>query len=169
MADRQVSPKQHRTLAASAAVFVLAAIVAAPALAATSSRIPCSKAFEVTLNTAVASLITETVGHNIPAPTITGESPIDEISVVSSTSLLAPRAEEAIRDAFAESDSATMDSPVTELPNTAQAPPMVGTESKAETTEADEGKTVSGMNTKLPGISDDAMLRYKKQMFRRDI
>jgi hypothetical protein len=169
MADRHISPKQHRTLAANAALFVVAAIVAAPALAATSSRIPCSEAVEVTLNIAVASLITETVGHNIPAPSITGESSIDEISVVSSTSLLVPRAEEAIRDAFAESDSATVDSPVTELSNAVLSPPMAGTESKAETAETDDNETAPGMNTKLPGISDDAMLRYKKQMFRRDI
>ena len=168
MADRQVSPKQRRKLAADAAFFVLATIVATPALAATSSRIPCSEAVEVTLNVAVASLITENVGHTVPAASITGESSIVEISTISSTSLLAPRAEEAIRDAFAESDSATIDSPVAELPNAAL-PPMAGTESKAETTEANDDETVSGMNTKLPGISDDAMLRYKKQMFRRDI
>jgi hypothetical protein len=46
---------------------------------------------------------------------------------------------------------------------------MAGTKPKAETTETEGDESVSGMNTKLPGISDDAMLRYKKQMFRRDI
>jgi len=169
MADRQVSPKQQRTLAANAAFFVLAAIFAAPALAATSSRIPCSEAVEVTLNVAFETLVTETVGHNVPAPSILGESSIDETSVVLSTSVLAPRAEEAIRDAFAESDSATVDSPVTVLADAALAPPMAGAKPKAETTEGDEDEAVSGMNTILPGISDDAMSRYKKQMFRRDI
>ena len=169
MADRQGSPKQQGTLAANAALFVLAAIFAAPALAATSSRIPCSEAVEVTLKVAFESLITETVGHNVPAPSILGESSIDENSAVSSISVLVPRAEEAIREAFAESDSAMVNSPVTDLSNAALTPPMAGTEPKAETTKAEEDGTVSGMNTKLPGISDDAMSRYKKQMFRRDI
>jgi hypothetical protein len=169
MADRQVPPKQQGTFAANAAFFVLAAICTAPALAATSSRIPCSEAVEVTLNVAFETLFTETVGHNVPAPSILGGSSIDEISVVSSISVLVPRAEEAIRDAFAEIDSATVNSPATGLSNAALAPPMAGTEPKAETTEAEEDETVSGMNTKLPGISDDAMSRYKKQMFRRDI
>lgn len=169
MADRQVSPKQQRTLAANAAFFVLAATFAAPALAATSSRIPCSEAVEVTLNVTFESLFTKTVGHNVLAPSILGKSPIDEISVVSTTSVLVPRAEEAIRDAFAEADSATVNSPVTDLSNAVLVPPMAGTKPKAETTETEGDESVSGMNTKLPGISDDAMSRYKKQMFRRDI
>ena len=167
MASRQ-SPHQ-RTLAASAALFVLAAIFAAPALAATSSRIPCSEAVEATLNVAVNTLITETVGHNSPAPSIIDETGLDESSVISSASLLAPRAEEAIREAFEEIDSAELGSSNTALPDAKLRLPIVGTESKAESTQTDDKEVVSGMNTKLPGISDEDMTRYKKQMFRRDI
>jgi hypothetical protein len=83
--------------------------------------------------------------------------------------LLAPRAEEAIREAFKEVDSATLHSSDTDLSDAALTPPMAGAESKAETVEAENKGVVSGMNTKLPGVSDDAMSRYKKQMFRRDI
>jgi len=169
MADRQVSPKQNRTLAANAAFVVLTAIFALPALAATSSRIPCSEAVEVTLSVAFETLISGTFSHKVPAPSILDESSIDEVSVVSPISVLAPRAEEAIRDVFAEIDSATVYSPVTDLSNTALAPPMAGAEPKAETIEAEDDESVSGINTKLPGISDNALSHFKKQMFRRDI
>jgi hypothetical protein len=165
MTDRQIPPKQRNSVAADAAFFVLVAIFASPALAATSSQIPCSDSVEVTLTVAVESLITETVGHNVPAPSIIRESSEDGVSVVSTTSLLAPRAEEAIRDAFAQSDSAAISSQSTDLSKSGLNPPMAGTESADD----DDDESVPRMNTKLPGVSDVAMSRYKKQMFRRDI
>ena len=73
-----------------------------------------------------------------------------EIAVVSSTSLLAPRAEAAIRDVFSESDSASIDSSNAALPKAMLTPPMAGTESKPQTTTDEDGEEpVSGMNTKL--------------------
>jgi hypothetical protein len=169
MANRQVSPNKQNTLAANTALFVLAAICAAPALAATSSRIPCSDAPEITLSVAVETLIAETVGHSISAPPIVSESSIDEIQVVSTASLLVPRAEEAIRDAFAESDSALGKSQAAGQTKAVSAPPVALTKSKTESADADDGKLNSPMTTKLPGVSDAAMSRYKKQMFRQDI
>jgi len=167
MASRQSS--HQRTFAAKAACFVLAAILAAPSLAATSSRIPCSEAVEATLNVAVNTLITETVGHNPPAALIIDESGLEEHSVVSSASFLAPRAEEAIREAFEEIDSAEGKSSDAALSDAIPSLPIAGTESKAEPAKTNDKEVVSGMNTKLPGISDEDMTRYKKQMFRRDI
>ena len=169
MTDRQIAPNQRNSVAADTAFFVLVAIFASPALAATSSQIPCSDSVEVTLTVAVESLITETVGHNVPAPSIIRESSEDGVSVVSTTSLLAPRAEEAIRDAFAQSDSAAISSQSTDLSKSGLNPPMAGAESKSESADADDDESVSRMNTKLPGVSDAAMSRYKKQMFRQDI
>jgi hypothetical protein len=169
MADRESSPTQHRTFAANAAFLVLAALFAVPALAATGNRIPCNESIEATLNVAVDALITETVSHNVPQPVIVKESSIDAVSAISSTNLLAPRAEEAIREAFKEVDSATHYSSDTDLSDAVLTPPTAGAESKAETVETEDNEVVSGMNTKLPGVSDDAMSRYKKQMFRRDI
>jgi hypothetical protein len=100
MADRQTTPKQGKTLAAKAALFVLVAIVATPALATATSRITCSETAEATLNVPVNSLITEAVSHDIPASPSKEDTSIDEITVVSSTNLLAPRAAAAIREAF---------------------------------------------------------------------
>jgi hypothetical protein len=160
MADRQSTPKLRKKLAAKATIFALAAICAVPALAATSPRMPCSEAREATLDVPDNALITASVSH---------DTPIEEIEVSSSTSMLAPRAEAAIRDAFDESDSAATVPAEIELSIAVMIPPMAGTDSKTKPADENDEKSVSGMNTKLPGISDDAMLRYKKQMYRRDI
>jgi len=169
MADRQIAPTQEKTLAAKAALFVLLAIVAAPALATATSRIDCNEAIEATLNVPVNALITAAVSHDIPAPPSKEDASIDEITVVSSTGLLAPRAEAAIRGAFEESDRTSIDSPDADASRTVLSPPMAGTKSKAETVDDNGENPDSRMNTKLPGVSDDLSLRYKKQMFRRDI
>lgn len=169
MTDRQIPPTQQNSVAAETAFLVLVAIFASPALAATGSQIPCSDSSEVTLTVAVESLITETVGHNVPAPSIIREPSEDGVAVVLPTSLLTPRAEEAIRDAFAESDSAAINPQSTDLSKSGLNPPMAGTESKSESVDDDDDESVSRMNTKLPGVSDAAMSRYKKQMFRQDI
>jgi len=169
MADRQITPELDKTLANKAAVLMLAVIFAAPTLAATNSRIPCSEADEATLNVAVNALITAAVSHDLPISSADDATPNDEIEVVSSTNLLAPRAAAAIRDAFAESDNAELKSSDTAPSRTVLTPPVAGMKPGAETRD-DKGKVpVSGMNTKLPGISDEALSRYKKQMYRRDI
>jgi hypothetical protein len=48
---------------------------------------------------------------------------------------------------------------------------MAGTDAKPVSAPEDDETTVpdSGMNTKLPGVSEEDFLRYKKQMYRRDI
>lgn len=169
MADRQTAPTQGKTLAATAALFVLAAIVAAPALAKTSSRIPCSEPVEAVLDAPVSALITATVSQDASAPTSKDEPSIDPIKVVASTNLLAPRAEAAIRDAFEESDPTSIDSPHADVSRALLAPPMAGRKSTAETNDDNGEEPDPGMNTKLPGVSDELFSRYKKQMFRRDI
>jgi hypothetical protein len=169
MADRQITPNLDKTLASKAAVLMLAALCAAPTLAASGSRIPCSEAVEATLSVPVNALITESISHDLPPPAINDDTSIDEIEVVSSTNLLAPRAEAAIRDAFAESDNTGVRSSDTVLTRTLLLPPMAGTKSDTKTRDEKSEESDSGMNTKLPGISDEALSRYKKQMYRRDI
>ena len=140
MAHRQSTPKQQKTFAANVAFFVTAAILGAPALAATSNSVPCSEISEATLEVSANALIAKVVSHEVPP---NSDSPVDDIESVSSASLLAPRAEAAIRDAFKESERSK--------------------ETLSQTV------PVSDMNTKLPGVSDVASSRYKRQMFRRDI
>ena len=142
MAHRH-TPKQHKTFAVSAAVLVAAAILGAPASAATSNSVPCGETSDATLEVSAIALIAAAVSYEIPTVPANSEAPVDDIESVSSASLLAPRAEAAIRDAFKESER--------------------GKETLSQTVPA------SDMNTKLPGVSDVASSRYKKQMFRRDI
>lgn len=179
MAHRQSTPKQQRTFAANAAFLVTAAILSAPAFAATSYSIPCSDISEANLEVTEKALVAEEVSHDVPvvaamAPT-PGNVPVEDIESVSSASLLAPRAEAAIRDAFKESDrsselqlSALRDG---RFADSELARPISGAKSKSHTTVNSDAQIlpIRDMNTKLPGVSDVASSRYKKQMFRRDI
>ena len=155
MFDRRCKPNQRNTFAAGAAFFVMAGICATPALAATSARIDCpEEATRATLDV----LATDLVSHSIPAASIGDEkttAEIDEIKIAPSSRLLAPRAAAAIRNAFIS----------------AHTPPMAGTDSKPVPASEDDESTPpdSGMNTELPGVSDEDLLRYKKKMYRRDI
>lgn len=179
MARRQSTPKQQKTFAANAAFLVTAAILSAPVFAATTNSIPRSDISEATLEVSVNAFVAEVVGHDVPvvaamAPT-PGNVPVDDFESISSASLLAPRAEAAIRDAFRESDrssklqsSAVRDGSFGDSELTR---PMAGAKSKSHTTVNSDAGTlpIRDMNTKLPGVSDAASSRYKKQMFRRDI
>ena len=155
---RNKKPKQQNILAASAALFVLAGVCTAPALAATSGRVDCpEEATKATLVVPVSILTTELISRSLPVVPSADDAAIteiDEIETASSSSLLAPRAAAAIREAFKMSHT----------------PPMAGTDEKPEPATDDESTVPeSGMNTKLPGVSDADFLRYKKQMYRRDI
>jgi len=150
MFGRRYKSNQRNTFAAGAVIFVMAGICTAPALAANSARVDCpEEATKATLDVSAHLLATDLVSHSVP------EAEIDEVEATPSSSLLAPRAAAAIRNAFMLSHT----------------PPMVGTEAKPVSTSEDEDSTVpdSGMNTELPGVSDEDLLRYKKQMYRRDI
>ena len=159
MFDRRSKPKQQNTFAASAALVVLAGICTAPALAATSTRIDCpEETTKATLDVPVHILTTELVSDSIPAEPDADDIPIaelEEIETASSNSLLAPLAAAAIRDVFKLSHT----------------PPMAGTDAKPEPATDDDTSALpeSGMNTELPGVSDEDFSRYKKQMYRRDI
>ncbi len=163
MFDRRSKPYQQNTFAAGAALLVMAGFFAAPALAATSAQIPCPDATEATLDVPVHVLVAEFVNQNVPAASITDDEAIAAIEITASYSLLAPRAEAAIRNAFDSSNA--------EVTGVAHTPPMAGTDAKSEPASHDDerAETDPVMNTRLPGISDDDFLRYKKQMYRRDI
>jgi len=155
---RSNRPKQQNTFAASAVLVVLAGICTAPALAATSARLDCpEEATRATLVVPADFLTTVLVSRSNPAELNADEQDIANIDAgktSSSASLLAPRAAAAIRAAFKLSHT----------------PPMAGTDAKPETaTDAESTVPDSGMNTELPGVSDEDLTRYKKQMYRRDI
>jgi hypothetical protein len=143
MFGRRYDHKQRNTFAAGAAFFVIAGFCTAPALAATTSQMDCrEEATKATLEVPVRLLATNLVSH-------------DKIETTPPGNLLAPRASAAIRNAFMSSHT----------------PPMAGTDAKPVSASEDDESTVpdSGMNTELPGVSDSDLVRFKKQMYRRDI
>ncbi len=160
MADRRNQPQQQTSLAASAAFFLMSVAIGAPAIAASAKQNPCpGEALVADLEVPVEALVSQFVNNDIPDP---------------ATSLLAPLAEAAIREAFDEQDNVIVRG-TTNLTKATAAPPMAGTESnvmKSLPNEDDNGipaEHVPDMNTRLPGVSDEALSRYKKQMYRRDI
>jgi len=155
MFGRHSRPHHQNNFAAGAAIAIVTGVLCAPALAATTSQIPCPETTEASLIVPDYVLVAESVNHNIPASSITVDDTGAKTEAAPANILLAPHAEAAIRKAF----------------NPARTAPMAGIDSKVKPTSSDDeiAEIDSRMNTGLPGISDDDFMRYKKQMFRRDI
>jgi hypothetical protein len=171
MFDRRKPSEAHNTLAAAAALLVVTGILSTPALAAKSSLLPCREASEATLHVHVNELTTEVVSHTASKSVLGEDVSLEDVKVVSSINLLAPRAEAAIKDAFEESIKLSSSSIKANLNQSSLTDPMAGAESQTETAPEDDVQDEAdiGMNTKLPGVSDDDLSRFKKQMYRRDI
>ncbi len=159
MATRRKSPLQARPFAVNAAVLLSLLLFAGPAQAVKSDAVPCPKSEPATLKVSVHELVTALVSSDISI--IDEHSELDEISPA--LTLLAPQAEAAIREAFQEVPS------VSSIVKSVT--PVVDSDSNndADAKDRNENTLDSGMNTRLPGVSDDDLSRYKKQMFRRDI
>jgi len=171
MFDRRKPSEAHITFAAAAALLVVTGILSTPALAAKSSLLPCREASEATLHVHVNALTTEVVSHTATESVLGKDASLEAVKVVSSSSLLAPRAEAAIRDAFKESIKLSGSSIKASLNQSSLSDPMAGAKSQTETAPEDDVQDDAdiGMNTKLPGVSDEDLSRFKKQMYRRDI
>ena len=159
MARRQFQPyeKRRRGLRVPATVFAcLVGLTSLPASAATPHRILCSEADQPTLTVAVDE-IAATVSHIelIPADYVAPETPDDD-AIVLRRAVLEPRAKAAIREAFQE---------IADVEEAADQ--ELGTDLTDE--RAEEEPKPRAMNTRLPGVSEERMDRYKRQMYRRDI
>ncbi len=165
MFDRRKMPFQQNSFAAAAALVLMSGVLATPSLAATSGHIPCEKSTAATLLVQVDELAAELVSHSASS------AKNEEMNSAANESLLAPLAEAAIRDAFSKSENMSRAATAPITVNAISTPPMAGTDAKSEIVEDSDDKVESDtvMNTRLPGISDDDLLRYKKQMYRRDI
>tara|TARA_R110002096_G_scaffold117236_3_gene254155 strand:+ start:15132 stop:15647 length:516 start_codon:yes stop_codon:yes gene_type:complete len=171
MAQRRRAPKQPKSIAAEAAIFVTAAIFSLPALATTQSPMPCPKSEPATLTVPKNELIASKVSHDISYTSADKPAIAIRTKMVNPASLLAPRAEAAIREAFEDSSSeSATPAPAGAFLKTTVTPPMADVETGADpVTDDTETPTESGMTTRLPGVSDAELSRFKKQMFRRDI
>ena len=169
MAERRIPPKQLGSFAANAAIFLTAALFSLPAIASSSSPIPCPTSEQPDLNVSPEALVATTVSHDISYVTPSQSAIPKQSDVINPASLLAPRAEAAIREAFGDSSASPAVTPVIELIKTVT-PPMADGDAKLEEYAEDAKiESPSGMTTRLPGVSDDDLSRFRKQMFRRDI
>lgn len=172
MAQRRHTPKQTKSIAAEAAIVVTAAIFSLPALATNQSSIPCPKSERATLSVPKTELTASKVSHDIAYTAADKATVVVRTKLANPASLLAPRAEAAIREAFEDSskESASPAPAGTFLKTSTVTPPMVDIDTGNDAV-IDETETSpeSGMNTRLPGVSDADLSRFKKQMFRRDI
>ena len=139
MAERQSMPQAYKRLAASAAVLMLVAWQVGPAHAASNSHIPSDAVADATLLIPDSNLTTEIADRGLESP----------------TRLLAPRAEAAIREAF----------------KAAATTPMAEAKLSPDATEVDDAvpETPHDMNTRLPGVSEEDLSSFRKQMYRKDI
>jgi hypothetical protein len=138
-----VRPTERKTinLAAFAASLALATGFMTAASAAPVHNTLCSETRDATLEVSDNELSATLVNHELEI------QDADGVDALSASHLLRPRAAATIREAFADSDDET------EQPEAKQA-------------EADD--TVI-MNTRVPGLSDDEMARFKRLMYRKDI
>lgn len=163
MRYRRTKPHRQMSLTAVATLVAVLGFVATPAVAAISARFDCSEAARANLEVSAGDIKVRLTSHNVPVPANSDDkstAKIETIEIASSDSLLAPRAEAAIRSAFDSKNSDLIK---------AVLPPMAGADSQPVPDDSENVENDAVMNTRLPGISDDDLLQYKKQMYRRDI
>ena len=156
------------------AAVVLLAFWCAPVFAA-GSDVFCEKAAiaSVSLDVQIEDLAIAVVDHGITdAVSAAGLEP------AAPSVLMAPRVETILREIFDETvpaDHEAADATPISSPHAASlaeltAPVLREQGKKIDDAEIREDKLgVSGVNTRVPGVSEDDLSRYRRQMFRTDI
>ncbi|MGI9249419.1 MAG: hypothetical protein ACR2QI_10410 [Woeseiaceae bacterium] len=145
MAGRQSTLRQSKTFAAGAAIALLVALYASPALASSNASTICNDVADASLEIAPGELLAKNVSQNIDTNGVEITESASEMETLSPTHYLAPRVEAVLRKVFEDSATPLADS---EQPDEDDAPTM---------------------KSRLPGVSDDELSRYKRQMYRTDI
>ena len=151
MAGRQARPAQGNAFAANAVTLLLAAWFATPVIAAPNVEIGCDDVADATLEISVQRLSAEVVNHDLDDGDELRAG--EESEPLSSMHHLAPRAAATLREAFEDTARSI-----------AEATPS--SDSSAENSAAEE---LPEMNTRVPGVSDSELARYREQMYRIDI
>jgi len=143
MAARQSTPKHGSRFTTGAAFLVLAAGPAGPASASANSPSLCDDVAKLAFEVPTEQLQANAVSHEVDAKG--GEKSGVEIETISPSHYLAPRVEAALRKVFEDTATSLAD------------------DDKSATDETPV------MNTRVPGVSDEELARYKRQMYRTDI
>ena len=139
----QPSEQKQGNLAALAVSLVLAAGFMTSANGAPVHATLCSETHDATLEVSQIELTASLVNHEMESQ----DAADDKVDSLAADHLLRPRAAATIREVFADSDDEAESSDAAE-------------------SEADEALI---MNTRVPGYSDDELMRFKRQMYRKDI
>ncbi|MEL7185409.1 MAG: hypothetical protein AAFN50_03095 [Pseudomonadota bacterium] len=155
MAELEFGPAKPPGSASRATLLLLGCLLATPVFAATPHHILCSESDSPTLDVPIESLTTEVISHDLSVKSIEKDDTIVKTKIVLNTPVLEPRARQAIRNAFRD-----------ELIETAA--DDIKVEVETDDAEIDE-QPPRVMNTQLPGVTQEKLERYKRQMYRRDI
>ncbi len=145
MAGRHSMPKQGNAFAAGAVIAVLAAWYTGPAIASSNATLLSDDISDVRLEIASKELQAKVVSHEMDANGVEASESDFGIDAISPSHYLTPKVEAALRKVF--KDSAT---------------PIAGSRKP----DSDEPPA---MHTRVPGVSDDELARYRHQMYRTDI
>jgi len=142
MVGRPQTPKQGN-ITATLTLLLLASGFAVPVLAAPDHDILCDDQHEATLDISNEELAARPVSHEPEAQ----KNP-ENTETVSASRLLKPRFDATVREVFADDGEDVQESDA---------------EAEAEIEEP------AALRIRAPGISDDDLVRFKRQMYRRDI
>ncbi len=155
MAGRQSLPRQSIIVAAGAALSLLLVWHASPATAASNPQVDCADVADATLDLPIHELKLVPVNHDIDARGPDDPDASDRSDTLSESHALVPRVKAVLRAVFKDSN-----------PPVAEATPAAADISKPDDADSDK---LPGMNTRVPGVSDDELARYKRHMYRTDI
>ena len=141
MTPRQIASK-HSTFTATAALCLLGAWYAAPALAASDHEILCDDSHRATLEVAEHELVPRPVSHE----DTTADLASSEAKVLAKDHLLKPGVEATVREVFTEPDRDGLAEEV-----------------------IDEADDVAMPELSTSPMTDGHAVPFKRQMFRRDI
>ena len=148
MSGRYLTPNPGKTIAILAAGALLATWQAT--LASTDLQSARDDAASSSLEIPADQLLVANIGHEFDATTIVVEQAEDSKDDIGATKTLGPSAEAALRQVFDDSAEASADEP------------------DEEESEIDRGDQPL-IKARVPGVSEDDLARYKRQMYRRDI
>lgn len=141
MAGRQATPRQGKAYGASALLVVLvSAWYAGPAIASSNTFPVCDDVNDVNLEIPVKELQVAITGNKVETDEVDIVESDTEPDTFSTTENPGPDHEAILHEVFEET-----------------------------TTRFSESDEWPAMNARVPGLSDDELARYKRQMYRTDI
>ena len=150
MAGRQSEPDPAHRFAVYAAILLASAWHAGPAAASANTAEMCDDAGKHSLEISGSELKVLEPGRDIDGSGIEIGGSDNDPDALLPANYLSPRDEAALRELLEETTKTAPDSPVADTPRA-------------------DGSEQPSIKARVPGVSDDDLARYKRQMYRRDI